>query len=410
MASDERQWPAMTPQEAARWQAVTAFARAHAHDDVRQLALEADRYPDVDLPCALDQIAARRIAATKLPLWADNPNLIFPPRLAMEQCSSQVTAMYKTALVSGDSLVDLTGGFGVDFAFMASRCKRATYVEIQPALCAIVHHNCEVLGLTHARVINDDGTRYLETMEPADTIYIDPARRDKAGNRVFRLADCTPDVTALAPAMLARARRVIIKLSPMLDVSQAVASLPNVAQVHILSVAGECKELLLVLEPGHSGATMVHCVNDGTDFTYEFGASAPSPALWDGTPGAPLYLYEPNVSLMKAGCHALLAERYGVLLAGRDSHLCVSRQRVPDFPGREFVIDAVTTLNKRDLKAALAGITHANVAVRNFPLSAPALAQRLRLRDGGDTYIFGTTVSPTPAAKHDHILLICHKP
>ena len=400
----------MPAQEVERWRSIQAFARAHAHDDVRRLALQASKYPQIDMPLALDQIVGRRLAATKLPQWAANADIIFPPHLAMEQCSSQATALYKAALVLGDSLVDLTGGFGVDFTFMAQRCAAATYVEQQPNLCAIVRHNCDVLGLNHATIINDDGTRYLETLNRVDTIYIDPARRDKAGSRVFRLEDCTPDVTVLAPVMLARARRIIIKLSPMLDVSQAVDSLPNVAQVHILSVAGECKELLLVLEPGHDGATMIHCVNDDTDFTYPLGTSAPQPAMWNGTLGDTLYLYEPNASLMKAGCHALLAQHYGVMLAGHDSHLCMSHRRVPDFPGREFVVDTSTTLNKRDLKTALAGITHANVAVRNFPLSAPALAQRLRLRDGGDTYIFGTTISPAPTAKPTHILLICHKP
>lgn len=384
---------------------VMRFIADHAGDDVRRLSLDAPKYPHLDMAFVIDQIAGRRTAKIKLPQWAATQNIIYPPHLSMEQCSSQATALYKASLVTGNSLVDLTGGLGVDFSFMAKRCEQATYVERQELLCQIASHNFAQLGL-RAQVKCCDAIEHLNSMtEPVETIYIDPARRDTLGNRVYGLGDCTPDVTQIIDLMMKKSRRVIIKLSPMLDVSQALRQLPHVSHVHLVSIDNECKELLLVIDEPHcTHSPIVHCVNNGNDFTYSLSDKPAMAPVWDGDPTAPLFLYEPNASVMKAGCHNHIAQRFQVAAISRDSHLFVSHCPLTDFPGRGFVVDTVTSMNKRDLRLHLQGITQANVATRNFPLHAPELARRLRLKDGGDIYIFATTL-----AGGQHILLICHK-
>lgn len=383
------------------WDLILDFAREHRDSDVRALALKVKAFPGIDMPMALQQVAGYRIAVSKLPVWASRDDIIYGPQLSMEQCSSQFTALYKAALVTGNRLVDLTGGLGVDFSFMVAG-RKGTYVERQEHLCDIARHNFKALDLD-ATVVCGDGVEYLQAMDAVDTIYIDPARRDKAGNRVFALGDCTPDVTQLAPLMLEKAPTVIIKLSPMLDHRSAVAQLPGVEQVHIVSVHGECKELLLVLKRGYAGAVTVHCVNDDEVVQFELGSENVPATLWSDDV-KPQYLYEPNASIMKAGCYNVLAQRLGLAVVSPDSHLLVGDQRVDDFPGRAFAIEAVGTMNKKELKSLLAGLKQANVAVRNFPLKANELAKRLKLKDGGNTYIFGTT---TTGGKH--LLIRAHR-
>ena len=388
------------------FQATINFVKEHAADDVQRLALEVRKHPEVDAHFALDQIAGRQKSRTKLPSWAEVDDLIFPPSVSMEQCSSEATASYKSSLVSGESLVDLTGGFGVDFSFLASRFSRAVYVERQEHLCHIAEHNFKVLGLSHVQVVNDDAEHYLATMSVVDLIYLDPARRDGAGNRVFRLDDCTPNVVQLLDLLLTKGRQVMIKLSPMLDVSQALRQLRGVSEVHIVSVAGECKELLLLLSAKHEGDVKIVCVNDGQTFTYRLGEPVVMPMQWSGELPAEgdLYLYEPNASMMKAGCFGQLAQRYGLQAVAQQSHLFVAERPISDFQGRKFVVNDITTLNSKELKQKLAGITQANVAVRNFPLKAAELAKRLRLKDGGSVYIFGTRL-----ANGKNVLLLCEK-
>ncbi len=388
------------------FQATINFVKEHAADDVQRLALEVRKHPEVDAHFALDQIAGRQKSRTKLPSWAEVDALIFPPSVSMEQCSSEATASYKSSLVSGESLVDLTGGFGVDFSFLANRFSSAVYVERQEHLCHIAEHNFKVLGLSHVQVVNDDAEHYLATMPVVDLIYLDPARRDGAGNRVFRLDDCTPNVVQLLDLLLTKGRQVMIKLSPMLDVSQALRQLRGVSEVHIVSVAGECKELLLLLSAKHEGDVKIVCVNDGQTFTYRLGEPVVMPMQWSGELPAEgdLYLYEPNASMMKAGCFGQLAQRYGLQAVAQQSHLFVAERPISDFQGRKFVVNDITTLNSKELKQKLAGITQANVAVRNFPLKAAELAKRLRLKDGGSVYIFGTRLT-----NGKNVLLLCEK-
>lgn len=397
-------------------QATLDFIREHADDDVRQLALRGSKMSEVDLAYALEQIAGRQKARTKLPSWASIDGIVYPPHLSMEQCSSEATARYKASIAGKGALfVDLTAGFGVDMAFIAQGFQKAVHVERQPQLCAISSENYNVLGLNHIEVVCGDGVEYLHTMNHADLLFIDPARRDEHGGRTYGIADCTPNVLEMLDEMLEKADRVMIKLSPMLDWRKAVADLGKVNDVHIISVDNECKELLLAVnseERGKNSASpslRVVCVNllsDGNKECFEFDGyhASPSSSAFHFSPFDSRFLYEPNASIMKAGCFGLLEQRFEVMQLDKNSHLFVSDKEVIGFPGREFLIEKRTSMNKRELKAALADIDKANITVRNFPMSVAELRKRLKLKEGGEVYIFATTI-----ANEGHQLLVCRK-
>ena len=443
-------------------QATQNFIRQHQDDDVRQLAFLGSKYPEVDMPFALDQIRGRKMARVKLPRWASLEGIIYPPHISMEQCSSESTALYKAELaarllglpVSSSfseeiGFVDLTGGFGVDFSYIAARLGvKSMYVERQAHLCEAAKENFERLGLKNAIVKNGDGIEVLHSFlskkddaasaddsfgiiydQPLSLlktklglklIFIDPARRDDAGNKVVSLKDCTPDVTVLQEEMLSKADYVIIKLSPMLDWHRAISELSHVREVHIISVNNECKELLLVLsarnmgdmeassadgEVKHAGNLRIYCVNDAQSFVCDELDMESSPVrIAPPVLEEMQYLYEPNASLMKAGCFGVLSDCYDTRMLSKNSHLFVSQAPIEAFPGRSFRIIAISSFNKKELKRHLSGITKANIATRNFPLSVAELRKRLKLKDGGETYIFATTLS-----NESHVLMITEK-
>lgn len=445
------------------------FIQEYREKDTRQLALQSARFPDVDMPYALDQIKGWQTARRKLPTWAACDGIVYPPHLSMEQCSSEPTAQYKLNLAmewscriesselrveSSSSMTDLTGGFGVDFSFTSCAFASATYVERNAQLCHMVEHNLPLLGIDNAKVVCADAVDYLSTLDMQTMIFLDPARRDQHGAKTVMLADCTPDVVQLLPQLLKKSRFTMLKLSPMLDWHKAVEDLQGtVREVHIVSVGGECKELLLVLSEEIESELKVFCadleVGGGSGeaglsggssrssgssssslssepsfprtpsspcapsspsapshaslFVYAPGASRPAPNSQLKTQNSK-FLHEPNASIMKAGCFDELAAAYGVSPVSRNSHLFLSAEPVDGFPGRSFSIERVTTLNKRELRQALAGVEKANIATRNFPLSVAELRKRLKLKDGGDVYIFATTT-----AEDEHLLLISHK-
>lgn len=389
-------------------EATRQFIKAHREEDVRKLAL-GSHAEGVDLPLALQQIAGWQTARKKLPSWAAVDDIIYPPHLNMEQCSSEQTARYKgqRSEVGGQRavFVDLTGGFGIDFYFMVkglrSKVKgvRAVYVERHPDLCEIARHNFQVLGL-EAEVVNGEAEDYLKNMNHADMIYLDPARRDAQGCRTYGIEDCTPNVIALMPLLLEKADSVMLKLSPMLDWRKAVEDLGHVAEVHIVSVDNECKELVVVIQQQPCTTLKVVCVNN--DDIFEF-----SPSVHSTVNHEPLtmnHLYEPNASIMKAGCFREIEETFGICQLSPNSHLFVSEKEIKDFPGRQFHIEAVTSMNKQEMKEALRGIDRANITVRNFPMSVEALRKKLKLKDGGAVFIFATTLSD-----NSHKLFICRK-
>lgn len=414
------------------------FIRHHQDDDVRQLAFLGSKFPKIDMPFALDQIRGRQMARAKLPRWASIDGIVYPPHISMEQCSSETTAMYKADLAARllkskicefptecavDSkfaqnggtcdlqekidFVDLTGGFGVDFSYIAARLGvKAMYVERQVHLCEVAKENFECLGLENVMVQNGDGIDVLHSIPSCCLIYVDPARRDGAGNKVVSLHDCTPDVSLLQDEMLDKSDFVIIKLSPMLDWHRAVDELKHVREVHIVSTGNECKELLLVLSKSSKEPSLkFFCVNDSQKISYEIENGSSEAILIEPTADyANQYLYEPNASVMKAGCFGLISAQYGIKKLAKNSHLFVSDRMVNNFPGRSFHIKATSSFNKKELKLRLQGIEKANIATRNFPLSVAELRKRLKLKDGGDTYIFATTQTDG-----SHIIFICDK-
>lgn len=389
------------------------FILQHRNDDVRQLALRGGKDTAIDMPFALDQIRGWQVARNKVPSWAATDGIIYPPHLSLEQCSSETTARYKATLVGvGDRFVDLTGGMGVDFSFMSKSFRERIYVERSSELCAIAEQNFLQLGL-EAQVVNANAEEYLQQMELADVVFLDPARRDSHGGRTYGIADCTPNVLLLLPILKQKAKKVILKLSPMLDWHKAVEELGEmVREVHIVSTGNECKELLFVLGSEAVGEVKVFCINDEQRFEFSGGTrSSRSTSISSLTSISSIsrgassgFLYEPNASIMKAGCFGLVAQHYGVAAIAPNSHLFVSDAFVEGFPGRIFSIIAVSPLSKQSLKQNLQGVKQANIAVRNFPESVATLRKRLKVADGGDTYIFATTLS-----NGEHRLFICKK-
>lgn len=361
------------------------FIRSHREDDVRQLALSEVRGARYEVREALVQISGWQSARRKIPSWAAIEDIIYPQHISMEQCSSDRTAEYKARVLlerceeRGASFVDLTGGLGVDFVAIAKSVGgRSVYVERSEELCEIARNNFPLLGV-EADIVCTTAEEYLHEMEHVNLLFVDPARRDGIGRKMVGISDCTPDILSLKDEMLSKADVVMIKLSPMLDWHKAVADLGEcVSEVHIVSVGNECKELLLVVR-GSGGA-----------------------AAYGERVGA--FLYEPNASIMKSGCFGALCSKYGVSMIGKNSHLFVSDVLIENFPGRKFVVEAMSSMNKRDIREKFGVITKANVAVRNFPMSADELRRRLKLTDGGDAYVFGTTL-----ADGSHCLLLCKK-
>lgn len=421
--------------------ATRAFIREHSDDDVRRLALQAARQPDVDMTLALQQIRGRQTARKKMPTWAACEDIVYPPHLSMEQCSSELTARYKAAIVAEKArrlkdegvgstrFVDLTGGFGVDFSWMSRSFDERIYVERNADLCALASTNFPLLGLK-ATVVQADACDYLHGMEAADVVFLDPARRNEQGGRTYALADCTPNVLEMVDEWRQKVRFVVLKLSPMLDWHKAVDDLTHngesslrVEEVHLVAVQNECKELLVVLAT-RGGEVPVRCVcvnlnaaAEGLAERFEFDVCEAKNARFieislDGSDlsSAALqragvsYLYEPHAAIMKAGCFALLCQRLQLATIAKDSHLFVADRLVADFPGRQFRIVAITTMNKRELATKMKGIGKANITVRNFPMGVAQLRKRLKLKDGGDDYLFATTL-----ADGSHVLIIAKK-
>lgn len=382
------------------------FIEENSRADVRSLALQAKKYPQVDMAMAVVQIAGRQIAEAKVPSWCQVEGLLYPKHLSMEQCSSEATAIYKAGLVEGDAFADLTGGFGIDCSFLSRKFKQADYVERQAELCELARHNFPLLGL-NIGVHNEDGVEYLKRMQPVDCLFLDPARRDGHGGKTVAISDCEPDVSALEDLLVEKARTVMVKLSPMLDLSLALKTLKNVREVHVVSVNNECKELLLILQKQSiSSDVSIHCehiVNDLHQhfvFTQELERTSDCPLAKEvGT-----YLYEPNASILKTGAYRSLTQSYEVKKLHASSHLYTSSFFIEDFPGRRFQVEAVSGFGKKELKTFLQGMEKANITIRNFPSSVAELRKRLKLKEGGEDYIFATTL-----ADESKVLIKCKR-
>ena len=387
------------------------FIEENARADVRSLALQAKKYPKVDMAMAVVQIAGRQIAEAKVPTWYRTEGLLYPKHLSMEQCSSEATAIYKASLVEGETFADLTGGFGIDCSFLSRKFKKADYVERQAELCELAKHNFPLLGL-NIDVHNEDGVEYLKRMQPVDCLFLDPARRDGHGGKTVAISDCEPNVSALEELLVEKARKVMVKLSPMLDLSLALKDLKHVCEVHIVSTDNECKELLLILQKETASTEVsIHCINSlGALNGYRIYQEYAFTQEQERTSDCPLtheveaYLYEPNASIMKAGAYRSLTQAYPVKKLHPSSHLYVSPHFIEDFPGRKFQVEAVSGFGKKELKTFLQGMEKANLTIRNFPSSVAELRKRLKLKEGGDDYLFATTL-----ADESKVIIKCKK-
>ena len=373
------------------------FIKDHLHDDIRELALKYHSNAKVDMALALRQIEARQLLKDKVPSWSANENLLFPPHLSIEQCSSEATALYKASLLQGNTFIDLTGGLGVDCFYISHNFQHIDYVEQNPELCALATHNFSSLreGTTKQSILvhNESAENYLKNCKPVDCIFIDPARRDTYGRKTVSIADCTPNVIELQDALLQKSRHVMLKLSPMLDINQALRELHSVKEIHIVAVANECKELLLILEPDYNEDPVFSCVNlQSAHPSISFTQKEERNASLRLASEVSQYLYEPNAALMKGGCFRLLSQRYDLFKLHRNSHLYSSENLIPDFPGRIFQVVGWAPFNKKLRQTLLAGVEKASIATRNFPLSVAELRKIWKITDGDEVFLFATTI------------------
>ena len=402
------------------------FIESHLKDDVRQLALQ--KFPDdVDKMLVLNQIEARQLLSKKVPSWSSNPDLLFPKHLSIEQCSSELTAKYKASIIlGGDTFVDLTGGLGIDSYFLSEKFKTAYYVENQKELCDLAEHNFQVLG-REINVINSDAESFLSNYgktclaitgcddvtsrrdNACVVLYLDPARRDIYNRKMVSLHDCSPDVIKLQRNLFQNpvetrfiasqksVMQILIKASPMLDISLITNELQNISEIHIVSVKNECKEILIKIEPGFDGEIKYHCINfiesDGNRAqVFEFSENSECSEYSSFASTIHRYLYEPNASLMKSGAFKLISQRFAIEKLHVNSHLYTSDNLVSDFPGRIFEVVGFASFNKKIKKELLKDITEASVAIRNFPLSANELRKNLNLKESDKNFVFGTTL------------------
>ena len=390
--------------------ALMAFIQAHLSDDPDRLLLSASRYPEIDMPFVVAQITARRQIKEKLPTWYQQEQLLFPAKIAAEQCSSEQTALYKQQLVTeGDTLCDLTGGLGIDSYYFSRRVKQVYYIERFPSYCEVARANMATLRARNVAVLEGDSTQWLDQLPAIDVFYVDPARRGEGNKRMFALSDCEPDLTQLLPRLLAKAPRVIAKLSPMADLRQTLALLPTTQAIHILSVKNECKELLFVIgrEPRES-AVPIHCVHltkqAASDECFVCSLEAEQQAASHLATTLRRYLYEPNASVLKAGAFKQVACQFPVEKLQVSSHLYTSDHYLDRFPGRRFEVDEVIPFHSKSCKQLAGQSLQANVTTRNFPLTVEALRKKCRIREGGDIYLFATT-----GPKEEKLLIRTHK-
>lgn len=380
----------------------------HLHDDVQQLALQRNRYPhlsDADFRFFLQQIEGRQRTRDKLPTFAQKADWWYPVRLSCEQCSSEATARYKMQIIQSfnsqpstfNTLIDLTGGYGIDTFFMAQHAEQAHYVERNAELCAIAEHNFS-LYRPHIQIHNTTAEEFLSSLPLYNIqyptshtlIYLDPARRSQSGSKVFRIEDCEPNVTNLLPALRKHASHILIKFSPMLDITAALRVLGKDWDTHIVAVHNEVKEVLLT-----TGANTIHAVNicathtDRFVFSHEDEKNAPMQIASD----IKQYIYEPNAAIIKAGAYRLIGERYGLQKLDTNTHLYTSNTLLPDFPGRVWeVIDAEIKDPKKQLDAQ----AKYSIISRNYPLSPDQLRKKYKLKDGDEYYLIAARHNAKP--------------
>jgi 16S rRNA G966 N2-methylase RsmD len=372
---------------------IAEIIRKHADVSPKELALKLSKQPNLPKDYILWQVEGRQKAKTKLPLWFKNPLTRFPPKISMEQCSSEMAAQYKASLVKGKLGIDLTGGFGVDSFFLAKQFESFIYIEKNQTLFEIVNHNFKVLGCKNITCLAQNGLDYLQNQLKANdcsqtVIYLDPARRDENQNKVVGLEAYDPNVIAYLPLLFEKASVILIKTSPMLDIDLAIKSLKNVAEVHIVAVENECKEVLYVLKKDFKSSIIFKTVNFYADFVQQFdfykqeeqSAKAEIADLQH-------FLYEPNVALLKAGAFQSIAERFQLFKLATNTHLYTSNIKMDDFPGKTFEVVGKFKFKDPAIFDLLVD-KKANIITRNFPYSVDEIKKTMKIKDGGNDFVF----------------------
>ncbi len=383
------------------------FIATNLFTDLNKLLLAKKTNSAINYDFAIRQIDGLQRIRTKIPSFYSNENIIFPPKLNLEQCSSESTALYKKSLCEGNLFIDITGGFGVDFYFMSRNFKHAIYVERNKSLIEIVEQNFKALCCSNISIINSDANEFIESMPESDCIFVDPARRDSTGGKVVFLSHCEPDLINIYSKLLAKTQLLIVKLSPMLDITAAIQSLNYVSEVHVVSVANECKEILLVLRPNFSGSINYFAINilkNNEIDRYSFTKTKEENAVIEFTSLVQKYLYEPNSSVLKAGAFKSIAKDFGIYKLHKNTHLYTSDTFCENFPGRVFEVINVWNTGKKDLSELKKKSGKANLSTRNYPLTTEQLKKKIGIADGGDTYLFGCTLND-----ESKILIECRK-
>lgn len=381
---------------------VQDFINSHLSDDIHVILLKGSPFKGVSVQELAGQIESKKIAQKKLPSWFSNPSVYYPQKIHLEQSSSEITAAYKAGLVEGSSLLDLTGGFGVDSFYFSKKIREVIHCEINQELSDVVSQNFKQLQLNNCRVLAEDGLNFLTTSKQKfDWIFADPSRRNEQKNKVFLLQDCEPDIARNIELLFDHADRILLKLSPILDITATLKELKHVKEVHCLAVDNELKELLLVLEKGWSDLPRILAVNIQKGKIEKFEAEFPDPGMATFAPPK-TYLYEPNAAILKAGLFNSVSNAFKLDKLHPNSHLYTSQELI-SFPGRTFRILKIEVADKKKLLALIPS-KKANITTRNFPQSVQEIRKKFSLQEGGDLYLFFTTNQD-----NKHVVLLCEK-
>mgnify|MGYP000114946327 CR=1 FL=1 len=369
---------------------IQEFINDNINSDTTSLVLKKTPFSSKDIKLIIEQIEAKKRCAKKLPTWFNTKNIYYPNKLNIEQTSSETTANYKSNLIEGQSIIDLTGGFGVDCFYFSKQFEFVTHCEISESLSAIVKHNYKELQIKNIKTLPINGIDYLkENSNNFEWIYIDPSRRHDSKGKVFLLNDCLPNVPLHIDLLFSRSKNILIKTSPLLDISIGINELKHVKTIHIIALNNEVKELLWVLENKFEGKITIKTVNLKKEKNDSFKFYLEDEKIADSKYNLPLsYLYEPNAAILKSGAFHSISTTLNIFKLHQHSHLYTSDRKI-DFPGRSFKIDTVLPYNKKVLKKL--NITKANITTRNFPETVQQIRKKFNIKDGGSTYLFFTT-------------------
>ena len=381
---------------------VQQFINDHLKSDVTKLILKGSPFESVSIPEIAEQILAKKSCEKKLPIWFNSEKIYYPNKLNIEQTSSEITSNYKSDLVSGETLVDITGGFGVDAYFFSQKVKLVTHCEINRELSTIVSHNFKQLKLKNITTLLGDGIEFLaKKQEKFDWIYADPSRRNDAKGKVFLLEDCLPNIPENLDLLFQKTDNMLLKASPILDITSAINELQFIKEIHVVAVENEVKELLFLLEKNYTKSIQVKTINIGKTITqkFDFNLNENSNATFCEPKK---YIFEPNAAILKSGAFLQVSEKLNIAKLNQNSHLYTSNHLI-DFPGRRFEIKHCIAYNKKQLLQLIPS-KKANIAIRNFPETVAQIRKKTGLKDGGNQYLFFTT-----DFNNKHIVLICEK-